>query len=612
MTSEIFPSNNTIKKTGRGKDYPGKSITETVINGFFTVNRDWKVLYWNNAAEQLLGVAAKDIIGKNLWEEFAGAIPLDFYTVYYKAFLQDTPVHFEEYWGEMGSWFDVIAYHCNDTLSVSFKSSNQSVQPEHTRYPEKQLQIIRQLYQFVTEVTNDCLWEWDLRTMELFWIDGGHKRVFGYQIENALIPQNFWLSCLHPDDKKRILSKLNEAINRGSGTVWEDEYRFKKANGEYAYVHDRGHIIYEGTEALRMIGATQDITARKLTEIKLLESETKLALIARQTVNAVIITDAKEKITWVNSAFTRITEYEEEEALGKTPGQLLHGEETDPLIIQYLKQKIRDKEPFDCDVINYSKSGRKYWVHIQGQPLWDENGNFERFFAIETDITEKVLLENKLVQERKAMQKEITRAVLTAQENERADIGRELQDNVNQILGAAKLYIEMAKTGTDWKTYLEKSAGYIVNVIEEISKISLALARPGMNALGLFESIKNLSNDLMVIHPIKIQFNAGDIREEEMAEKLKLTVYRIVQEQLNNILKHAKATEATINLARQAGEIILLIADNGQGFDNSTEKKGVGIINIKSRAELYHGRVRITSKPGQGYTLKVTLSLNGG
>ena len=98
------------------------------------MDQQWTVKYWNKAAERLLGVAAEDIVGKNLWEEFAGIIPLDFYTVYHKAFLQDIPVHFEEYWGEMGAWFDVITYHCDDTLSVSFKSSN---------HPDPEFQNIR-------------------------------------------------------------------------------------------------------------------------------------------------------------------------------------------------------------------------------------------------------------------------------------------------------------------------------------------------------------------------------------------------------------------------------------------------------------------------------------
>ena len=93
-------SNTTGRDTQRAKGYPEKSITEIIVNGFFTVDRQWTVVYWNKAAEKILNVPAQDIVGKNLWEEFAGAIPVEFYMVYHNAFRQDIPVHFEEYWGK--------------------------------------------------------------------------------------------------------------------------------------------------------------------------------------------------------------------------------------------------------------------------------------------------------------------------------------------------------------------------------------------------------------------------------------------------------------------------------------------------------------------------------
>ena len=472
-------------KTG----YFGKPITEIITNGFFTVDQHWTVKYWNKAAEKLLGVLAADIIGKNLWEEFAGAIPVDFYAVYHNAFIEDIPVHFEEYWGKMGAWFDVITYHCEDTLSVSFRSRNH---PAHSGRLQQQLKVMNELYQFVTEVTNDCLWEWDLLTREMFWIDGGHKRAFGYQIVNALIPQSFWENHLHPDDKICVLDRLHRILTEGSDKIWEDEYRFQRVDGTYAHVHDRAHIIYDVDKvACRMIGATQDITIRKLAEIKLLESERKLA------------------------------------------------------------------------------------------------------------------------QERLTRQKEVSYAVQAAQENERSEIGKELHDNLNQILGAAKLYIEMAKTDEENREMcLEKSSGFIVNVIEEIRRISKTLSTPGMT-MGLFDSIKIILDDLMVLHALKIEFQNAGTNEEDLDERLQLTIFRIVQEQLNNILKHAKATHAIINLSRKGNDIYLLISDNGEGSNILEVDKGVGIINIKSRAEFYHGSVTVVSKPGEGYELKIVLPLNG-
>jgi PAS domain S-box-containing protein len=342
-----------------------------------------------------------------------------------------------------------------------------------------------------------------------------------------------------------------------------------------------------------------------------MKKKKKLSLIARQTVNAVIITDSEQKITWVNSAFTHITEYQPEEVIGRKPGTFLQGKETDPLTVQYLREKIKAKEPFDCEIINYSKSGRKYWMHIQGQPLLDENGNIQRYFAMETDVTEKILLERKLVQERLTRQIEISSAVLKAQENERENIGKELHDNLNQILGAAKLYIEMARTDEENREmFLGKSSRYILKVIDEIRKISKTLATPGTHVMGLSSSIKVLLDDMIMVHPIKIEFQQEGIDEEKIDKKLQLDIFRIVQEQLNNILKHSKATHASIHLTRQEDEIDLLISDNGEGCDILKENGGMGILNIKSRAESYHGVVTIVSKPGEGFELNVVLPLN--
>lgn len=480
MTLKISAHSNTTGAKNIRSGYQEIPITETLTNGFFTVDKEWNVKYWNKAAEKILRVTAKDILGKNLWEQFADIIPLEFYAVYQKAFLADIPVHFEEYWGEMGAWFDVVTYYSDDVLSVSFKSSNHP----HAEYPDsamQRLKVLTELYKYVTEITNDCLWEWDLIHQEIFWIDGGHKRVFGYEVENALMPQSFWEHCIYPDDKMRVLAKLNKMIKSKTAEVWVEEYRFKKADGSYAYVHDRGHIIYDAEKKpCRIVGATQD-------------------------------------------------------------------------------------------------------------------------------ITEKVLLKNKLLHERLAKQREITEAVFKAQENERASLGKELHDNLSQVLAVSNIYIGMAKKrGKNQETYLEKSSELIKTVLDEITRISKTLAAPD-KVISLAETIRNTLIDIMKVHSIKIEFREKGIDTIQMDEMLQLNIFRIIQEQLNNILIHAGATIAFISLRVENDEIKLLISDNGKGHDLKTKRKGMGIINIMSRAELYHGSVKIISKPGEGYDMRVVL-----
>jgi signal transduction histidine kinase len=221
-----------------------------------------------------------------------------------------------------------------------------------------------------------------------------------------------------------------------------------------------------------------------------------------------------------------------------------------------------------------------------------------------------VVLENRLVKERHTKQSEITAAVLTAQENERAQIGNELSENLNQVLAAAKMYIQLAaKYPSKRQKYLDMSSGFIEQVILGITKISKTLIIGDTRILSLIDNIKTLVRDLSLVHPLIIEFNAGNTEIGLLNEKLQLTIFRIIQEQTNNILIHSNATQARINLSRLNDEIILCISDNGDGCDVLKESDGVGIINIKTRAELHDGRIAIVSIPGKGYELKVELSM---
>jgi signal transduction histidine kinase len=230
-----------------------------------------------------------------------------------------------------------------------------------------------------------------------------------------------------------------------------------------------------------------------------------------------------------------------------------------------------------------------------------------RIIGATQDITEKILLEKKVAEERSAVQKEITDAVMTAQEKERSDIESELHDNVNQILSAAKLYIGMVTTDKkEDKLLLAKSFGFISSAINEIRKISRNLAASDVQMIGLFGSIKHLLNDLSK-NSLKIKFNKNSVIEKDLDNRLQLNIYRIVQEQVTNVLKHAKATLATIDLSIHENNLILLISDNGRGWDTSEKRKGVGLRNIMSRAESCFGKAEIKSQPGKGFQVKIIL-----
>jgi two-component system sensor histidine kinase UhpB len=222
------------------------------------------------------------------------------------------------------------------------------------------------------------------------------------------------------------------------------------------------------------------------------------------------------------------------------------------------------------------------------------------------DVTEKIRLGNELA----IKKQQIVEAVLAAQEKERKAIGAELHDNINQILSAARLTISVALEFPDKiKELLPLSMDHLSTAIEEIRTLSKSLILSGsLKTFGLIQSIDDLVKHNQALTGLKIYFNADDLNENSMSEEQKITIYRIIQEQLNNILKHAQASSLRIDLETKGDQVSLLIADNGKGFDTAIQRNGIGITNIMSRAELFNGKAVIDSSPGKGCRLQVILN----
>lgn len=206
----------------------------------------------------------------------------------------------------------------------------------------------------------------------------------------------------------------------------------------------------------------------------------------------------------------------------------------------------------------------------------------------------------------KLREKQISEAMEDARDAERSDIGKELHDNVNQLLGASRLYLEMGKRGgKDSEKYFARSSQYTLSAIEEIRKLTKGLITDIIKNLGLRQAIEKIAHDTMEISFIEICCNMENFIEKSVNDKFKLNAFRIVQEQLNNILKHAKATKVKLNLSQNKKSVSISITDNGVGFDTSKNSNGIGIENIKSRAKAYKGAARFVSYPGKGCILGI-------
>jgi signal transduction histidine kinase len=211
-------------------------------------------------------------------------------------------------------------------------------------------------------------------------------------------------------------------------------------------------------------------------------------------------------------------------------------------------------------------------------------------------------------QEATERHKLITEAVIRAQENERSIIGLELHDNINQVLTTVKLHNEMVLEGVgEPQVILPRTLKYLQDCINEIRSLSKRLSAPTLGKISLEESVRDLIESINATSKVKITHQISGFGNQLLKQELHLGVYRILQEQLHNVLKHAEASEVFVYLERNGSSICLLVTDNGKGFVLKDSKNGIGLVNMRTRAESLNGTFELESEPGQGCKVKVVL-----
>lgn len=230
-------------------------------------------------------------------------------------------------------------------------------------------------------------------------------------------------------------------------------------------------------------------------------------------------------------------------------------------------------------------------------------------FAIYMVLWHRRKMAEKLMEEQQRHERQVTEEVIVAQEKEREEIGHELHDNVNQVLTTVKLYLELALHSPEAREELiSKSMQLVMKSINEIRSLSHDLSAPTLGTRSLIDSIYALIETVSNSTGIKILFDHSSCYASLVMDQ-KLAIYRITQEQLNNIVKHARASTVSIILSQTDKQTMLIIKDNGKGFNTFEKRNGIGLNNIISRAKVFNGNVDIESAPGKGCLLMVTLPI---
>ncbi|HRE42049.1 MAG TPA: PAS domain S-box protein [Ignavibacteria bacterium] len=407
-------------------------ILESIGDGFFAVDKNWIVTYWNNKAEELLFRKKEEMLGNNLWDIFSDAKELDSYKNYNKAMTTGKAVYFEDFYPPIDRWYEVSAFPSDHGLSVYFKDISDK------KIAEKKLIESIERFEKVTLATQDAIWDWDLTNDKLYW-GGGFKNLFGYETKKENPTIESWVEHIHPDDAQRVTETIYNAIDNPNVSNWTSEYRFLKADGNICYILDKGFVIRdEFGKGIRMVGAMADITERKEYEVSL----------KNLTKNLQIKTNELSRSNKELEQFAYVTSHDLQEPLRMITGflsqlQRKYGESLDDKAHQYIHFAVDGAtrmRQIILDLLEFSRANR----------FDEDKSNID----LNEIVDEICILQRKLIDEKSAVIKKENLPVVMAHKSPLTQIFHNIINNSLKYSKEnipAEIYISATDEGDYWK-----------------------------------------------------------------------------------------------------------------------------------------------------------------
>ncbi len=350
--------------------------------------------------------------------------------------------------------------------------------------------------------------------------------------------------------------------------------------------------------------STKDITERKQSETNLQKALDRYNILAKATSDTVWDWDMHTHMMRYNEGITTMFGYEKSavESIPDWWKQNIHPDDLGPVSGILNEVFLLNKQNIQLDYRYRCADGSYKYIFDRAFVLYDEAGKPTRIIGAMQDVTYK-----------KEEEIRISKAIVDAQEAERQQLGMELHDNVNQILSVSLLYLGIARQHQNNETVffetIDTCKKHISDAIDEIRKLSHQLTPASKDNVSFKHVFQSLIESLTANSSIDVQLHFDEFEQEQISIEIQTALYRILQEQMNNIFKHSDADTIEIDVVISDNFISLRIADNGKGFDTKSVSKGIGLGNIKRRAEMNGGKFSCYSMPGHGCEVTVSIPL---
>lgn len=484
-------------------------------------------------------------------------------------------------------------------------------------------------YDIVAKATSDTIWDWKIEDDSFIW-NKGIQGVFGYKKTDIGATSKWWFDKIHPEDSLKMSIKLYSFLAQKTEN-WQDEYRFKCADGSYKYVFDRGFLVKDQFgKPIRMIGAIQDVTKQKEEEQRLRLLETVIT----QTKDAVMITDIDTSdkgipnIIFVNAAFSHMTGFTSEEVVGKSP-ILFFGPKSDILEIEKLKTAVLEYKECFVETISYKKNGEEYWVNFSMIPVTNKDGEHSHWISIQRDVTEEKEKEKEkeqLIRELTQNNKDLKQFSYITSHNLRAPL--------SNLTGLLNLIEDIPIENPELKEMINgfsKSTHLLNETINDLVKVIIIKDSPSIQKEKVLikEVFENVFNQLTFLISLNKPILKIELEEVTILNINKSYLESILLNLLTNSIKYKssnKQLKVWITSKIVGEKLILTFKDNGIGIDmernrdkifglyqrfhNYPDSKGLGLYLVKSQVETMGGTISVESEVDKGTTFTIIFKNN--
>jgi len=425
---------------------------------------------------------------------------------------------------------------------------------------------------------------------------------------------------VHPEDLSRATEKW--LVVKATSEAYEDEMRLERADGEYRWFlvriaplrDDQGNLV-------KRYGVAIDIEERKRAEEKLRQSESQLAEAQRMAhVGSWDYDLSTNKVRWSDELY-RI--------FGLEPGtievagdamQFIHPDDRD-LVFQTVTNAIKNREPYSFYYRVLRPDGDERVLHSRGFIVSDENGDPIKLAGATQDVTELKRAEEELKATSEQL-RALSARLQSTREEEGRRIARELHDELGSALtslrwGLDEIDSTLSTTATkgDANTMHRKIAALttlVEGTVHTVRRISSELRPSILDDLGLVATLEWETHKYEARTGITSHFDSF-VRDVHLTREQSTAVFRIFQEALTNVIRHAEATTVEITVKEQKGEFVLQVEDNGKGMKEAdiSGTESLGLLGMRERAHLIGGEVSITSAEGRGTVVAVRVPIAG-